>query len=159
VGRPPRHRNVARFRKGELLGRAADRLTPQVEHETVALPVGGREEVRQRSAVRRQLRREETRQLGELDQRERALCLRVQARSAREGRQADEARSEKKSAECACATHQTCPAHATHPLCYRSCSVVLLISFLSSPGAFSDVYGRFVAYFSNHSISALSLYS
>jgi hypothetical protein len=40
--------------------------------------------------------------------------------------------------------------------CYCN-SAVLLVSFRSSGGTFSQVNGRFVAYFSNHSISAFSL--
>src|SRR5262249_36007132 len=42
---------------------------------------------------------------------------------------------------------------------YGVWSVEVLVSFLSSSGAFSHVNGRLVAYFSNHSISALSLKS
>jgi len=50
------------------------------------------------------------------------------------------------------------PAELPSPIS-RSCSVVGLVSFFSSPGAFSHVNGRLVAYFSNHSISAFSLNS
>ena len=100
-----------------------------------------------------------TRQLREVDERHRPARLRASrqaghrqedGRGSRGPQPATEARSfSLERSEMTISDFMTCYCN----------SVVLLISFRSSAGTFSHVYGRLVAYFSNHSISAFSLNS
>ena len=88
VGRPASgSRRLAVLAERELLRVAADRLPPQVPYRTSQLPVGVAAHVCQRAAVGRQLRIEQPRQLGEVEQRHRALAGRdgLEGQDGREG--------------------------------------------------------------------------
>src|SRR5262249_46830756 len=71
VRRPADDRLVAALGERELLRCAAgQRLAPEMKHEPVGLPVGGRDEVGECPAVGRELWGKQARELGEADERE-----------------------------------------------------------------------------------------